>query len=83
MTTQAGTISNVPLDGSAQVTVPFLSPYGQYVASVNLQYNPPSETDYQVQTEIIGQPTVNGFTMVATGAPPGSVGNFTYIASGY
>jgi hypothetical protein len=83
MTIQAGTIANVTLDGSTQITVPFPAPYGQYVASVQLTYNPPSETDYQVSAEVIGQPTVNGFVMVATGAPPGSVGNFTYIASGF
>ena len=81
--TQAGTVANVPLDGSAQVTVPFLQPYLQYVASVQLTYNPATETDLQVVPEVIGQPTTNGFVMVAHGAPAGSVGNFTYICSGY
>lgn len=83
LSTQAGTVANVPLDGSAQITVPFLQPYFQYVASVQLTYNPATETDFQVVPEVIGQPTINGFTMVAHGAPLGSVGSFTYIVSGF
>jgi hypothetical protein len=83
MTTQAGSISNVPLDGSKTIAVPFLQPYGQYVGSVQLTYNPAAETDFQVTAAVIGQPTVNGFVMAATGAPPGSIGNFTFIVSGY
>lgn len=81
--TQASTISGVPLDGSAQVTVSFLQPYMQYVASVQLTYNPATETDYQVVGSVIGTPSVNGFVMAATGAPAGIVGNFTYIVEGY
>lgn len=84
MTTQAGTISGVPLDGSQQITVPFLSPYAQYVASVQLTFNPANDTNLQqVQGVVIGQPTVNGFIMEATGGTPGTTGNFTYIAEGF
>lgn len=86
---QAGPISNVPLDGSASVTVPFPQPYASYVQSVQVTYAPGTETDYTVTLQVLPiSPATStatslvGFVLVASGAPAGTIGSFTYEAHG-
>lgn len=87
--TQANPITNVPLDGSGYVDVPFLTPFVQYVKSVNVTYTPPAQTGYQITVEVLPIPpatttanSLGGFRLVVTGGPVGSVGSFTYSAEG-
>lgn len=87
---QSGPISNVPLDGSAQVTVPYpLGSFAAYVQGVAPSYTPPTETDYQISFQVLPiapATTVNnslsGFILVATGGPPGSTGQCSFVAQG-
>lgn len=83
MTTVPGSVQGVPLDGTGAVLVPFAQPFATAVLSVVVTYNPPLETDYSVTAAVIGTPTVNGFVLSASGAPPGTTGTFTYTATGY
>lgn len=89
--TQANPISNVPLDGSAGITVPFPQPFAQYVKSVNVTYAPVSAaaTGYQVSAQVLPispatslTASLSGFVLYATGGPIGATDSFTYIADG-
>jgi hypothetical protein len=73
--------SGVPLDGSASVVVPFLSPFAQYCNAVVVQYTPAVQAGYRITTEVTAT-TVNGFTLTASGGPPGQTGTFTGTATG-
>lgn len=79
--TISNSVSSVPLDGSSAVVVPFLTPFAQVCSGVTVQYTPASETDYQINTQVINV-TTTGFTLIATGGPVGTTGPFTYIAQG-
>lgn len=87
-TVQSNPISGVMLDGSASVTVPFLTPFAQYVKSVNVQYTPATDTGYQIVTEVLPiapattlAESLTGFVLFARGGPA-EAGTFTYTADG-
>lgn len=82
MFTQPGIVSNVPLDGSTTVTVPFLQPFAQACISVVLAYQPATETDYHVVPAVIGTPGLSSFVLSASGGPAGTTGTFTFQATG-
>lgn len=88
-TVQSNPITGVYLDGSASITVPFPTPYAQYVKSVQVQYTPASDTGYQISTEVLPispaatlATSLTGFVLVARGGPIGATGNFTFTADG-
>lgn len=80
--TESNTVGGVPLDGSAQVSVPFLKPFSQVCNSVVVQFTPSVETDVVITTQVLNI-TVNGFTLIANGGATGATGTFTYQAQGY
>jgi hypothetical protein len=87
--TQAGPISGVLLDGTGSTTVPFVTPFNQYVLSVVAQYTPPTPGLYQIVVEVLPMPpatslatSLNGFVLMVYGGTMGVRGNFTYIAQG-
>jgi hypothetical protein len=86
---QSNPISNVPIDGSASVTVPFPQPFAQYVKSITVQYTPASDTGYQISTAVLPispapnvAESLSGFVLVARGGPIGDTDSFTYTAEG-
>lgn len=90
-TVQSSVISNVPIDGSSSVTVPFPQPYAQYVKSVQVEYAPAGgvDTGYQVTTQVLPispavslSASLSGFVLVARGGPIGATDSFTYTADG-
>ncbi len=79
--TQPGVATNIPIDGSASVVVPFLQPFAQVCNGVNIQYSPITPTGYILDAQPTAL-TVNGFTLTVFGGPVGATDNFFFTATG-
>lgn len=78
----AGTIANVPADGSASSSVTFGTPFAA-VPTVSVSVlNPTTWDGFQLSAAIIGTPTATGFSVLVSGGALGSTISVSWQASG-
>lgn len=78
---QFGTISNVPADGSAPVSVLFLVPYNTSVAVVLTPNGGSAEIDEGLSWNTFDR-SLTGFSFIVTGGAPGSFVTVDWQSSG-